>query len=212
MRETYIPFSNKSDVIFSPDRRTILSNFGSQIKWQWTQHPEEMDNASDREQRFDPLAGCLLQLRIVQRIKERGEMHAGYMGIWTAMWRDFVPGLKVVAARTYAGHREMAKACLELIDLLEPHIPNGTLGRQPAPSLTFGDDLVRALTMFLPAGEASFSPHVRRLSSPTLVGDATQERPRTMVAPKSTSTINDTGGPGVSKAPEAAPQNEAGTS
>jgi hypothetical protein len=149
-----------------------MSNFRSELHWQWRLHPEADDTAWDRWTRIDPLEACRMLLHVLKAMKDRNLPIDEYSDLLSQVWWDVDDGLRIVASRRYDDHPDAAKDCLVLIDSLEILSPptgqdDDAFARWanefPESESWFPDTLIRALARFSPPIELTDSHRLRRL-------------------------------------------------
>jgi hypothetical protein len=149
-----------------------MSNFRSELHWQWRLHPEADDTAWDRWTRIDPLEACRMLLHVLKAMKDRNLPIDEYSDLLSQVWWDVDDGLRIVASRHYDAHPNLAKHCLLLIDSLDISPPpagqdDAAFARWanefPESESWFPDTLINALARFLFPVELTASHRLRRL-------------------------------------------------
>lgn len=104
-------------------------------------------------------------------LQQNNKLLENYGYILFDFWDGITRGLDVVVHRHYDHHPELAKQCLQLINTLDYHPPTNadeetfaTWARAfPVDESFYPDNVVTALSSFLPPEDAMFCHRVRRL-------------------------------------------------
>jgi hypothetical protein len=155
------------------DRRTILANFQHAVNYQWRLHLEAEDTHWRRAIRMDPLRVCQTILMLLQKLRDHKLDVTEHAAVLGKLWDSLGGGLETVESRHIAGHPQVARQCLEMIDKLDISVPLKSADEGASATSAhefrhkkslFPDHLIISLSHFLPPEEdVTFSPRLRQI-------------------------------------------------
>jgi hypothetical protein len=163
---------------------------------------------------MDPLRVCQTMLMLLQKLKENNLGIEEHAAVLRQLWDSLSGGLKTMESRHIAGHPEVARQCLVMINSLDLSAPSDSEDEQtfvawarqfPHAKSLFPDPFITSLSKFLPAqDDVKFSHRLRRirffsdtLQVPNATGDKKKDSGKIESA-KSTKSTNSTKEPSAS--------------